>query len=66
MWPSSALRILLAGLGVDQDQRADDLRVGERAAQRQEAALAHAGQHGALDAEVRQQRRQVVGASRSS
>ena len=55
------LRIFLQSLCVDQHQRTHKVRVRERAAQRQIPALRHAGQHGLLHVQVRQQRSQVVG-----
>ena len=55
------LGIFLARLGVDQDQGADDLWMGQRATKRQEPALAHPRQHRALDPEVGQQGGEVVG-----
>ena len=55
------LGVFLQGLGVDEHQRAHQLGVRQRAAQRQVAALRHAGQHRLAHAQVRQQRRQIVG-----
>ena len=56
------VRLLGAGLGVDEQQREHPVGSGQRGAQGQEAALAHPGQHGLLDAKVVQDRQHVRGA----
>ena len=54
------LRVLDAGLRVDQDQRPHPLRRRQRSAQREEATLRHAAHDRAIDPEMVEQRQAVA------
>jgi hypothetical protein len=55
------LGVFQHGLGVYQHQRAHDIGVNQRAAQRQIAALRHAHQHRFFHTQIFEQGRQIVG-----
>ena len=48
-------------MGVDQNQSAHELGMGERGAEAEVAALRHADQYRTVDAEAFQQRGEVIG-----
>ena len=64
-WPAACdppgARVLLAGLGVDQDEGPDDLGMGERARSDRKPPWLIPASTALLDPQMRQQRREVVG-----